>query len=244
MAGNELIKSTKSPSQGPISGSSSVHSADVEEQERYAACYDRIYPLLREGQFDFAAVAKQAEIKERKVREILLFRLTPGDMMQLIGRKEGICYLCATRLRGIHNKEPLCLLCLKNITAAVEKVYSSEPPTSPLAAPISTELISNTDEDMVPRSQYEAVLQEVNRYRDKYGPLEMPSEAPSPMLQEDAAALCAASPSESQESEDPLLNVLGISDSEEPEEPNPLQHTDASSKPIRHYGFQRVRSRH
>jgi hypothetical protein len=232
----------------PVSTGAIPGSSDYIEQERYTDCYNRILPLIRARQLDFGLVAKQAGMKERRVREVLLYRLMPGDMVQLLGRKEGICYLCFTRMHGLTNKEPLCLLCLRNITTAVEQVYAQgltnqALPPEEFPAPPSSPIPVNT----VPWEQYEAVLQEVNQYRDKYGPL-LPAheEALEATLSlDDAPAEPATTPEQpvaSDNQTDPLLSLLGMDDSDEfTTETPPANGNDA---PIRHFGFQRIRARH
>lgn len=228
-------------------------SKDAGEDKRYAEYYERIYPLLRQGQLNFEKISAQAGMKERRVREILLYRLMPGDMVQVMGRKEGICYLCSTRMHGLLNKEPLCLLCLKNITLAVDSIHTQESELhTPDSDAIEPEQILPEPSPMgntVSLAQYEALLQELQQYRDKYGALPAPDEdAPTrPIVEATYEKDCLddlptkPQPICADETSDPLLNLLGMDNIAEPPTGIPVSDSNA---PIRHYGFQRIRPRH
>ena len=54
----------------------------TEEKELYSTFYERIHPVMRDGQLDYAFVSEFTGLKERKIREVLQYRLT-GEVLQL-----------------------------------------------------------------------------------------------------------------------------------------------------------------
>jgi hypothetical protein len=88
-------------------------SAEATGKSRYNACYNRLYPLLKGGRLDFTLLAEKTGFKERRIRETLWFRLGAGEVRQLFGLREHVCYLCNKPVPV--PKEPLCLVCLEGI---------------------------------------------------------------------------------------------------------------------------------
>jgi hypothetical protein len=159
--------------------------------EQYHYYYDRIYPLLKEGKLDFPRIALKTDLKERRIRETLLFRLTSGEVMQLFGRKNGFCYICGYKTHSPSNKEPVCLSCLKCLDTAIQEIHIAEiveqqksqntfevPAITDLPhllEPQDGEFQQSPPEpvniEMITKTEYEQAAQELERYRKIFGPL-------------------------------------------------------------------------
>lgn len=224
-----------------------------EQQEQYNKHYQRMLSLLNEGLLDFKLIAKETGLKERKVRDTLLSRLTSSDMIQLFGHKEGICYICGTRMRGNFTQEPLCLLCIETIGSKVKELY---PPEVKAAAPAPSREISTTETpaaissiETVPKEEFEAILNEVHRYRDKYGPMDSPppEDTPDSSMQDMDLEAENTKPPEAKIPSADAFEILhieeGTDDSEETLSQDPKANQSSPSEPIRHFGFQRLKSR-
>lgn len=234
----------------------------MEQREIYENHYQRIYPLLTAGELDFNQVAKQAGLKERKIRDTLLSRLANDDMIQLFGHKEGICYVCASRMRGNFTKEPLCLQCIETIGKAILELYPPGQPTATSASsspvPIPMKVVSPNPslvnplpglppEAMVPKVQFDAVFRELQRYRDKYGPLDSNTDDSyyEPTIEENASTPSQMPSGQAMrdileaddETED--INYITLSPNDMPK----ANDTTTPTEPIRHFGFQRLRIR-
>jgi hypothetical protein len=110
---------------------------ELAERKKYHALYNRIYPMLLKSTFDFAEVADVAGLKQRRMRDALLFRMALGEVVQLFGHKPGSCYLCGTSIRGFYRQEPFCIFCLRSIDVAISSLYPTEAELK-LAAPKSS----------------------------------------------------------------------------------------------------------
>jgi hypothetical protein len=261
---NEDFRSNSKSSdaqQGNQPGNGSSRFEDVKEQEQqaqYNKHYQLIAPLLDKGCLDFKLIARETGLKERKIRDTLLSRLTTGDMIQLFGYKEGICYICGTRMRGNFTQEPLCLLCVEVIGSKIKDLY---PPEVQETLPLPSREISPREEGIpgVSKEQFEALLSEVHRYRDKYGPIEPPVEEP-PLLTIRHEPACSAEEQETETAEEAesaettqdapscdVFELLHIDENSEEavgaQEKMPSATQSASGEPIRHFGFQRLKSR-
>jgi hypothetical protein len=268
-------KATEQRAERALSGvpGQSSERKNEEIRDQYNYYYNRIYPLLKEGKLDFVRIAEKAGFKERRVRETLLFRLTTGEVLQLFGKKDGVCYICSRRLFSSTTKEPMCLNCLQSLDTVIQELYlgdlgeasvnrhndtentrefpeyegDSEPfePAPELAEPLPAA------GDWVPREQYESLVEELNAYRQKYGPLEVsrrakdsesPSDTSSPLdVFTDAPA--AASPTVPA-GVDTFLDILKLPDRDIPLDPAAMKDIAnmAANEPIRHFGFQRMRA--
>lgn len=230
-----------------------IDAKEMEQRETYESHYRRIYPLLTKGELDFRQVARETGLKERKIRDTLLHRMTGDDMIQLFGHKEGICYICASRMRGNLTDEPLCIPCIEAIGQAIQEVHRVQP-TTPIiteASPISSVAPDPApqrpvipSEEMVPKEKYDAILKEVQRYRKKYGPLdETETDAKNATDGDDASA--------AQDAGHTMRDILAADDEPDADtnhvtlSPNdkPRASESAPSEPIRHFGFQRLRSK-
>ncbi len=224
--------------------------AFMSPKDEYNYYYNRLYPLLKEGRIDFAQVAMKTGFKERKIRETFLFRLTAGEVRQLFGKKEGCCYICNMEF-SMSSKEPLCLSCLQSIDSAIQELQLRMAEHEALASNLRTRgeeqgpLPGEGAElpELIPRAQYEALLDELNHYRRMAGalppedspPPEPPVDTPAPYSQPEP--LQAGLPADS------LLGILTMDDAEIAGEDivlptNLLQ----PSAPLRHFGFQRLKS--
>jgi hypothetical protein len=144
---------------------------------QYNYYYDRIYPFLKEGKLDFPRLAAKTGLKERRIRETLLFRLSTGEVMQLFGRKDGFCYICGYKSHSPANKEPVCISCLKSLDTAIQEAHLAgislqskkqtvtESPGLPEAAELPA-FQSN-----VPPAEPDPMMKELERYRQMFGPL-------------------------------------------------------------------------
>lgn len=99
----------------PKPSDSEATAAEPTEKNQYTACYNRLYPLLKGGQLDFPLLAEKTGFKERRIREMLQFRLGSGEVRHLFGLREHVCYLCDQPVPI--PKEPICLPCLEGIDA-------------------------------------------------------------------------------------------------------------------------------
>lgn len=235
----------------------------VNPKEQYSYYYNRLYPLLKEGRIDFALVAHRTGFKERKVRETILFRLTAGEVKQLFGKRDGCCYLCDLTFQ-MSAKEPLCLSCLQSIDTAVQELQLEQlseqhphPPEDGEGAPDAAEIVSDRPEaaaspggqdlpDMIPRAQYEALWHELQNYRRMAGQPVQDFQAFAASVQYGAvhpvSDMAVGIPGAG--NADGVLGILNMAegevaydDVEIPASPTQLQ------VPLRHFGFQRLKSR-
>jgi hypothetical protein len=115
----------------PKSSGGEGFSAESTGKSRYNSCYNRLYPLLKGGRLDFTLLAEKTGFKERRIREMLWFRLGAGEVRQLFGLREHVCYLCGKPVPV--PKEPLCLSCLEGIDELSRGgVFTSAAWTSPV----------------------------------------------------------------------------------------------------------------
>jgi hypothetical protein len=297
MSSDEIWKNTYKPLDSPATSSKETGESRfcdakaMEQREIYENHYQRIYPLLTAGELDFTQLAKQTGLKERKIRDTLLSRLAHDDLIQLFGHKEGICYICASRMRGNFTHEPLCIPCIETIGQAIIELYpaqqnmistvaipqitvpSNSTPSSDSnsnvlpAMPLETPAPPFPQEEMVSKTLFDAAQRELQRYRDKYGPLDDDllddDEADHiDLLDDPSNQLGELSTQEEETSPEPPKSTFGQTmrdileaedDSDELAEinhvtisPNDLPKTnDATSQtePIRHFGFQRLKIR-
>lgn len=94
-----------------------------EERELYAGFYERLYEYFHKGRIDFSYLADRLGLRERRIRECLMFRLSSGEVMQLFGLKKGVCFVCETRLFSRETPEPVCLRCLNAFEKLLEEQY-------------------------------------------------------------------------------------------------------------------------
>lgn len=255
--------------------------AEGQAQEEYSYFYNRIYPLVKAQQIDYAQLAQQIGRKERRIREALLFRLGSGDVLQLFGRRDGFCYVCSCRIRTSQkSKEPICVTCLQSIDQALTHLYpavnAADDETladlSPSAAPTSEAsppAIACNDGAlgatsgppptaslvMVPQPEYDTLLQELEHYRQQYGPLSPASgtaqSSTGGSLRVDPGLLAqrpeaGAAPAPLGSETEALLAILDLDDTDvslhAPFLPDvqSLLHAD-TPEPLRHFGFQRLR---
>jgi hypothetical protein len=202
-----------------------------------------------------------------------LFRLTTGEVLQLFGKKDGVCYICSRRLFSATTKEPMCLNCLQALDTVIQELYladlgdasahryndTEKPGEFPEyerdgepfeQAPELVEPLPATG-DWVPREQYEALVTEVNAYRQKYGPLETPTKlmssepfpgAGSPL--DDSFAPESLASSSAPASVAAFLDILKLPDRDIPLDPAAMKELAnlATNEPLRHFGFQRMRA--
>jgi hypothetical protein len=151
----------------------------AEEQARYTHFYNQLYPRLKDTQFDFHQVADKTGFKERRIREILLYRLSSGEIMQLFGRRVGVCYICHSKMET--RKEPVCLRCLQSLDIAIKELYP-EPfvlvDTSDLTQPLAMLEGYKPEILSIPRQEYEQLLHENQYYRNLYGPPNLATASP------------------------------------------------------------------
>lgn len=234
----------------------------------YTRHYSQINPLLQGGKLDFRRISERAGLKERKVREVILFRLLPDNMVQLLGRKEGVCFICSKKFQETGFQEPLCLTCLGMISMTIGELYpdgwESNDLSSAASAPAPPKAAGTTEsaeptEPMIPWGQYETALQEINQYRDQYGVLEsardkaeteVAIDAPQDAM-ESAPAFTEMNPSEPasegipletvtrHEAPNDVLHLLNLDDSPEDD----FAFAETFHEPIRHFGFQRSKPR-
>jgi hypothetical protein len=269
-------KATEQRAERALSGvpGQSSERKNEEIRDQYNYYYNRIYPLLKEGKLDFVRIAEKAGFKERRVRETLLFRLTTGEVLQLFGKKDGVCYICSRRLFSATTKEPMCLNCLQSLDTVIQELYladlgeasanrhndtektrefpeyevESEPfePVPELAEPLPAA------GDWVPREQYEILIEELNAYRQKYGPLEVPTRAKDPDSLPGTGSppldvftdVPAATASPAPAGVDTFLDILKLPDRDIPLDPAAMKDIASltANEPIRHFGFQRMRA--
>ena len=96
-----------------------------EERELYAGFYERLYEYMQKGRLEFGYVAERLGLRERRVRECMLFRLSSGAVMQLFGLRKGFCFVCEGRLFTPETPEPVCLRCLNAIERVLEERFGS-----------------------------------------------------------------------------------------------------------------------
>jgi hypothetical protein len=171
--------------------------------EQYHYYYNRIYPLLKEGKLDFHRIAGKTNLRERRIRETLLFRLTSGEVMQLFGCKTGFCYICGCKTYSPSNKEPVCINCLKTLDTAIQEIHMADiaeqqKKQTTYEIPAleafpqfddvkttgeknlqSSSPIRDSGQESVSRLQYEQLMQELTRYRELFGPLPSLESVPS-----------------------------------------------------------------
>lgn len=180
--------------------------------EQYHDYYDRFYPLVKDNRLDFHRIAEKTRLKERRLREALLFRLSTGEVMQLFGCRAGFCYICECKMQDTSNKEPVCITCLKILDTAIQELYMADMARqqSSLGDPVTeatpfglAELHEEIQEEQAvpgfspaldfepeptPGQEYEQLVSELKRYRKLFGPL--PSlETPPPPHQEPASII-------------------------------------------------------
>lgn len=100
------------------------------QKSSYTTLYNRLYQLLKTGALDYGMLAQKTGFKERRIRDMLLFRLGSGEVRQLFGLQPGQCFLCSAPV--LLPKEPMCLSCLEQIDAchpAVVKAIEAEKPS-------------------------------------------------------------------------------------------------------------------
>jgi hypothetical protein len=85
------------------------------QKNSYTTLYNRLYQLLKTGALDYTLLAQKTGFKERRIRDMLLFRLGSGEVRQLFGLQQGLCFLCSAPV--LLPKEPMCLSCLERIDA-------------------------------------------------------------------------------------------------------------------------------
>lgn len=234
--------------------------------EQYQYYYDRIYPLLKEGRLDFHRIAEKANLKERRVRETLLFRLGSGEVMQLFGGKDGYCFTCDCRIQSAAIKEPLCIGCLRLIDKVIQETSASVQEKTPMPQDPANKVpfmeTASLMEETVPRALYEQALQELERYRERYGPIpqvesqdflpsippdeetDAESRAVDPVLEDSTETKHPDEPEQSEltlsfPDDDPFFEMLALEDEKVIAE---ISEAFLFSKdPIRHFGFQRMK---
>ena len=73
-------------------------------------------------------MAERLGLRERRVRECMLFRLSSGAVMQLFGLRKGFCFVCEGRLFTPETPEPVCLRCLNAIERVLEERFGKSRP--------------------------------------------------------------------------------------------------------------------
>ncbi|HEY9746643.1 MAG TPA: hypothetical protein V6C99_10540 [Oculatellaceae cyanobacterium] len=251
-------------------------------QEHYGYYYGRILPLLERG-LDFARIAGKTGLKERRIRETLLFRLKNHEVPQLQGRQDGFCYICGYKTYPASVREPVCLKCLRAVYAAIQEIYALSTKAEPyvltlpeIGAPPPNSLLSIEGQEsanaaspeneavgsMVPLSEFQQALEELNRYRALYGPLPTGEKMPEPafemrvspqepeflgpdtrLSEPDEISSENVSAFEEEEGADPFLQMLKLDDQEV--QPAGLDMMMSPQRLIqghlRHFGFERLK---
>jgi hypothetical protein len=184
------MDNTRNKSSQPEQSKSNRNGQPDALADQYNYYYERIYPILKEGKLDFQRISTKTGLKERRVRETLLFRLTSGEVMQLFGRKDGFCYICGYKTHSPANKEPVCISCLKALDTAIQEVHMAEiaeykkKQTVAAERPALAVLTENKTDEAAFQTQkassfdYEQMMmKELDRYRQLFGPL--PGQAPA-----------------------------------------------------------------
>ncbi len=97
-----------------------------EEKELYNSYFEKIYEAITQKKMDYTMVASITGLKERRVRECLLYRLGSGEVLQLFGLEQGFCYVCRGELTRRDCKEPMCLTCLQTVDSALISLGQSD----------------------------------------------------------------------------------------------------------------------
>ncbi len=223
----------------------------TEEKELYGTFYDRLYQALQEGRLDFSVIAEKTGLKERRLREALLYRLT-NEVIQLFGQKPGVCYVCQGRLYQPSTQEPLCLKCLNQTAHAAQSI----PKPASLVKEVSG--VDGAGEGsfvMISKPEYERMLKELDYYRQKYPEgaraLELPTNqqlppvaSPDPEVDKnDVLAILNMDNDELPTVDDWDLVALGIDNNatEADSAVDQLLHAYSNHEPLRHFGFKRIK---
>lgn len=239
-------------------------------REQYELFYRQIFPILEKNTMNFKNIAEQTKLKERRIRETLLYRLIPDNSIQLIGYTAGYCYVCSNSMQSSTAQEPLCLSCLESIHGAIQNLYPSKSDISGGADnPISgTGITSALDSDRIAKTldsileatsdgletsnyppntekrtdTYESLLNEVKIYREKYGPLDAETLAEGQTSQPLKLHLVTddENTSEARDTVQPLPVIEGYPHEDSVEAEVALM---AANGTLRHYGFQRIKPR-
>ncbi|WP_373532097.1 hypothetical protein [Vampirovibrio sp.] len=205
------------PENGPESAL--PESKESWEQEQYACYYNYFFSLINNEKLYYDKVGKRSGLKEGRIEEVLTYRLKPSRRnTQLIGYREGSCYVCKSKMQNNGPVEPLCLKCLKLIEIACLEIeedtailmaaakpaqeQAGEEPIAPPAQVADAHPASETPM-MVEASLLEVTQAELACYKKHFG--ELPPEAQpqvsapaiSPQAPEAKHALSLEPPTES-----------------------------------------------
>lgn len=102
-------------------------SPEAWEKEQYACYYNYLFSLIQDNRLAFDKVAKRTGLKERRLEEVLSFRLKPGNKPgQLFGYSENQCFVCNARMNSLGSREPVCLRCLQLVEKACLEIEEDE----------------------------------------------------------------------------------------------------------------------
>lgn len=267
-------------------------SREAWEKEQYACYYNYLFPLFKEARLPIDKIAKRTGLKERRIEEVLTHRLKPGGKSgQLFGHRDNNCYVCNARMSSLTSREPICIRCLQMIekasleieedeallkhSTAAATLTETEIDTPPLPevdtlpqAPIAEEAkpieiaLPVLPEEMLSAEQLRSMQQELNAYRQQFGPLPQsavplnetpqpeaevssPEEVPPEALNGASSEppISEALPNETEQ----LLQILYVDDKDLAKETTELSDLIAqilphNNAPLRHFGFQRPKS--
>lgn len=264
-------------------------SREAWEKEQYACYYNYLFPLLKDERLPIDKIAKRTGLKERRIEEVLTHRLKPGGKSgQLFGHRENNCYVCNARMSTLTSREPVCIRCLQMIEKASLEIEEDEallrqstaattqteaetntPPLPGVDTPPQASIAVETQavetalpEEALSVEQVRAIQQELNAYKQHFGPLPKPipsiTETPQAITEISAPeealpeALSDSSPVPSVNEAMPneteqLLQILYVDDKDLAKETTELSDLIAqilphNNAPLRHFGFQRPKS--
>lgn len=235
----------------------------TEEKELYAGFYERIYPAVQSILVDYAELAHRSGLKERRIREVLLYRLS-GEVPQLFGCEKGICYVCREGLYRRETTEPICLACLQKIDRAMEDsglyqaILAGKKPTDEekhfpetRQPDLPDEFTEDGTMEMIPRAEYDRLVRELDLCKQTI--VELGGTLPTGMAHE-ITWIETSTPEESnlRQTSEPVipleaefLSILDLPDNE-----IPTEWMDGVTPPevrsiegLRHYGFKRLKGR-
>lgn len=211
------------------------------EKELYQSYYDRIYPHVKNRKIRFEQLAAKTGLRQRRLRECLLYRLMPGQVMQLFGLKKGFCYVCENQLFRESTTEPLCLKCLHR----VDRVLNGRDEEAE-----DLLLASDTIDvpEIITREDYEKLLNELHYYKSLVADDVPPPPPPAAMADAGGEQPPAGgNRREAAQQVNEILDILAMDD----RDVEPLFESTAcedmevflkqAGQPLRHYGFKRMK---
>ncbi len=223
-----------------------------EEKELYNSYFEKIYDAITHNKMDYSMVANITGLKERRVRECLLYRLGSGEVLQLFGLEQGFCYVCRGELPRRDCKEPMCLTCLQAVDSALISLGQSD--ASSERSEHKMTRVSGEITNMITDDDYQQMIHELSptqkqaRLENRHDPSTThtitENNEPKVARLEDADSTLPALPSHAHSSkENEVLQLLAMNDDAAMAIYNTdlnavLADTDPNA-PVRHYGFKR-----